>query len=200
MAKEARQSLKFPYDYDVPNNAFWNSLDYKVGRNLLQCYNESEIFKMTFDESLLDEEKLKSLRNVLEQTLAEREAKSSPSSFHNADYNSWLTIKFALSTIERYLGNTAAEEAIMREAYENGPNSKKNLSALHSLSAIMEERGEYAEAERMAREVLPFMQGHAMLGNDSPQALGSMKILKRVFGSRGGMRREKNGSDAARKW
>ena len=185
MSKEARQPPEFPWDYDVPNNAFWNSLDNKVGRNFLQCYTEPEISKMTFDEGLPDEGKLKLLRHILNQTLAEREAQSAPTSFHDADYHAWLTLKFALSTMERYLGNTAAEESIMREAYENGPDGKKNMSALHSLSNIMENRGKFAEAERMAREVLPFMQGHAMLGNDSPQALGSMKIITRSIWKQG---------------
>ena len=185
MSKEARQFPKFPWDYDVPNNAFWNSLDYKVGRNFFQCYTESEIAEMTFDGSLPTDEKLRFLRSLLHQTLAEKEARASPTPFHDVDYKSWMSLKFALSTMERYLGNPDAEEALVRETYENGPNGTKNMSALHSLSGIMEDRGKYAEAECMANQVLPWMQRHELLGHDSPQALGSMKILTRSIWKQG---------------
>ena len=126
MSKEAQQSPKFPCDYDVPNNAFWSSLDYKVGRNFLQCYNEPGISKMTFNESFTNDEKLKALRTIPSHTLDEKEAQSAPKLFYDADYHAWLTMKFALSTMERYLGDHTAEEAITREAYENGPDGMQN--------------------------------------------------------------------------
>jgi hypothetical protein len=67
----------------------------------------------------------------------------------------------------------------VREMYENGPNGTKSMGALHQLSGLMELIGRYGEAECMAREVLPWMQGHEMLGRDSPQALGCMRCLVR---------------------
>lgn len=56
------------------------------------------------------------------------------------------------------------------------------MSALHSLSGVLEERGRYDKAEAAAREVLPWLQGHEVLGSsDSPQALGCMKVLVRCM-------------------
>jgi hypothetical protein len=60
------------------------------------------------------------------------------------------------------------------------------MSALHQLSGVMETVERYGEAETMAREVLPWMQGHEMLGGNSPQALGLHE------GGRGGRTRRED--------
>ena len=85
-------------------------------------------------------------------------------------------MKLGLSTIEHFLGDYDAEEKIVREMYENGPDGTKSMSTLHQLSGLMETVGRYGEAETMAREVLPWMQGHEMLGGNSLQALGYMRF------------------------
>ena len=140
---------------------------------------------MTFDEALPLEEKLKCLRDTLERTFSEREAKTAPTPLHDADYKFWNYLKLGLATMEHSLGDYGKEEAIVREMYENGPEGKKNMSALHQLSGIMEETGRYAEAERLAREVLPWLQGNEMLGRDSPQALGCMRCLAKSVWKQG---------------
>src|SRR5271170_691383 len=81
--------------------------------------------------------------------------------------------------MDHYLENYGEEERLVREVYENGPDGTKSMSALHQLSGLVEVMGRYGEAECMAREVLPWMQGHEMLGRDSPQALGCMRCLAR---------------------
>jgi len=86
MADDARKEPKFPWDYDILNNAFWNSLDYRIGRNFLQCYTESEISHMTFDESLHFDRKLSYLRTLLDHTFREREEKSAPTPLHDSNY------------------------------------------------------------------------------------------------------------------
>jgi hypothetical protein len=179
MSVTARKPPKFPWDYEVPNTTFWNSLDYKVGRNFLQCHTESEISQMTFNETLSLEEKLKYLRSILNQTLSAKSKKTAPIPLHDVDYKSWNHLKLGLSTIEHFLGDYDAEEKIVREMYESGPDGTKSMSALHQLSGLMEKVGRYGEAETMAREVLPWMQGHEMLGGNSPQALGCMRVLVR---------------------
>ncbi len=177
MAKEARQSPKFPWDCDVPDDAFWNSLDYKVGRAFLRCYTESEVSAMTFDPSLSREQKLQYLRETLNNTLIEKERDAAPSPLRDVDYYAWERLKFSLSGIDHFLGNEEAEEATIRELYENGPNGTKSMTALHNLSGLLESRGRYAEAEAAALEVLPWMEAQSMLGIDSPQYLGCMRVL-----------------------
>ena len=48
MSVTARKPPKFPWDHEVPNMAFWNSLDYKVGRNFQQCTRASETAAQKF--------------------------------------------------------------------------------------------------------------------------------------------------------
>ncbi|KAE8452039.1 hypothetical protein EG329_002204 [Mollisiaceae sp. DMI_Dod_QoI] len=177
MSDDARKEPKFPWDYEVPNDAFWNSLEYTLARNFLQCYNESEISKMHFDATLPSPEKLKYLRRYLDNTFEEKDKKAAPVPLHDADYQTWLHLKLAMSTVEFFLENYDDEEVIVREMYENGPDGTKSMSALHQLSAVMEKTRRYTEAEAMAKEVLPWMQGHELLGRDSPQALSGLRIL-----------------------
>ena len=179
MAEEARKSPKFSWDYDVPNTPFWNSLDYRLSRNFLQCYTEAEIAQFDLDETLSVDDKIECLRTLLENTLAEKGTKVSPKSLHDADYEAWRSLKLGISTMDHFLGNQAEEAATVKEMYENGPEGTKNMSALHNLSAITEAAGNYSEAERMALEVLPWLEGHEKLGPGSPQALSSMKCLAR---------------------
>lgn len=179
MAVAARQAPKMPWDFDVPNDAFWNGLDYQIGRNFLQCYEESEISQMTFDDSLSYDEKLKFLRDILQHTFADEAAKTAPTPLHDTNYKLWVKLMLGFSTIEHYLKNYDEEERIVREMYENGPDGSKNMSALHNLSAVMEQTGRYPEAEHMAREVLPWLEGHELLGEGSPQSLGCMRCLAR---------------------
>lgn len=88
----------------------------------------------------------------------------------------------ALGGMEHALGNLDADETVTRALCENGANGGKDMSALHWLSGLLEESGRYAKAEAAAREVLPWLQGHAMLGSrESPQALGCMKVLVRCI-------------------
>ena len=177
MSIAARQSPKFPWDYEVPNNAFWNSLDYKVGRTFSSVYTEPELSRMSLDASLPLEEKMRLLRDILSSTLATKDNDTYPALLRDVDYRSWDGLKSALSAMDCYIGDYDAGEKCLREIYENGPNGTKNMSALHQLSWVLEEAGKHAEAEAAAREVLPWVQGLPMLGNDSPQALGCMRVL-----------------------
>ena len=193
MAKEARQSPKFPWDFDVPDDEFWNSLNYKVGRAFLPCYTESEISKMTFDPSLSKEEKLQYLRHNLSNTLDEKEKDAAPLPLREVDYQSWHQLKFGLGALDHFLGDQVSEERIVRELYENGPNGTKRMDALHNLSGLLENQRRYAEAEAAALEVLPWMESQQMLGSDSPQILGCMRVLVKCTW--------KQGKDAeAREW
>ncbi|CZR66255.1 uncharacterized protein PAC_16156 [Phialocephala subalpina] len=177
MSGDARKHPKFPWDFEVPNDPFWNSLEYTVARNFLQCYTESEISKMHFDETLSAPEKLSYLRRYLDSSFFRKEKEAAPTPFHDANYQLWMQFKLATSTMEYFLENYSEQEEIVREMYENGPDGSKNMSALHQLSGIMEKTRKYKEAEEMALEVLPWMQNHELLGRDAPQTLSCVRIL-----------------------
>ncbi|KAK5126473.1 hypothetical protein LTR85_010709 [Meristemomyces frigidus] len=178
MSDTARQAPKFPWDYDVPATAFWNSLDYRTARAFLSCYTEPEIARMDLDDSLTPDERLKHLRSILNYTFEAKTNEVTPASLCDVDHASWSSLKMALGAVEHDLGNADAYEAITREMYDKGANGGKDMSALHRLSGLLEQSGRYAEAEAAAREVLPWLQGHALLGcAESPQALGCMRVL-----------------------
>ncbi|KAF8854911.1 hypothetical protein BDZ45DRAFT_747066 [Acephala macrosclerotiorum] len=155
-AGDASKHLKFPWDYDVPNDAFWKSLEYTVARNFLQCYTEAEISKMHFDETLSLPEKFQCLRCYLDSSFYRKEKEAAPTPLHDANYQLWMQFKLAMSTMEYFLNNHEEQEKIVREMYENGLDG---------------------EAGEMAQEVLPWMQGHELLGRDAPQTLGCIRIL-----------------------
>ncbi|KAK3627171.1 hypothetical protein LTR56_019385 [Elasticomyces elasticus] len=176
-AATARQEPKFPWDCDVPQTAFWDDIEYNLARDFLQCYTEPELSQMTFDESLSQKEKLEQLREILKTSIKTQNPSGDPASLPEDEHKKWRKLKFASGSISKALGDTSAFTATMRELYEVDLNGGKDMSALYNLSILLEEAGDYAEAEASAREVLPWLQSHATLGHDSPQALGCMRML-----------------------
>ena len=141
---------------------------------------------MDFDENLMQEEKLKHLRSILNDTFSLKARKAAPAPLCEADNASWRDLKFAFSGIEHALESYGAEEVILRDLYDHGSDGLKNMSALHSLSWLLEDRGRYPEAEAAARDVLPWIREHQVLGSpDSPQALGCMRILVKSIWKQG---------------
>ncbi|KAF2771675.1 hypothetical protein EJ03DRAFT_252824, partial [Teratosphaeria nubilosa] len=106
-----------------------------------------------------------------------KQKQAAPEPLRTADYASWTSLMMSLGCMEHELGNPSTYEAITRELVESGPNDTKNMPALQSLSWLFEDTGRYAEAEAAAREVLLWMEQHPLLGRDSPQALGCMRLL-----------------------
>ena len=174
----------FPWEsLQVPNDDFWNSLPYAAGRNFLQCYTQKELEQMHFDISLSDREKQQNLLAQLQETLSLKDAAAAPKTLLDCDLPGWQHLMLGIATMEKLLGNIDGEEKILRTMVDNSP--KGNLSALFNLSSVVESRGEYPEAEEMAREVLPWMQSHELLGNDSPQALKCKRILIQAIWKQG---------------
>ena len=132
---------------------------------------------MTFDANLSFAKKLEYLRSLLDATFSRKEEEAALTPLHDANYNVWKRLKLGMSTTDQFAGDYNAEEKIVREQYENGPDGTKDVSALLRLSEIMEVTGRYSEGESMGREVLPWMQRHELLGKDSPQAISSMRHL-----------------------
>ena len=180
MAEASRQEPRFPWDYDVPDNAFWNSLDHNVGRAFVSCYTQYEIEQMKFDASLTEEEKLRFLRDTLINTLRQKENYGAPLLLRNVDYNSWSHLKGSIASMDWRLGDLDATEKAIREQYETEAIDKdgnKNKSALVGLGGLLEERGKYAEAEATALEALEWVSGLEKCGPNSPQAMGCLRTL-----------------------
>lgn len=79
--------------------------------------------------------------------------------------------------VQKLLGLTEEEEESLNLLMKHGRDGKRNMSGVNMMVGFMMDQKRYHEAEILAREVLPWLQGHAMLGKDSPQALGCLRRL-----------------------
>lgn len=174
---------KFSWDYDVPNDAFWNDLPFTTARNFLQCFSASEIQSLSsqFDEKLTTDEKHALLLKLAERKLADEESAAQASEqkpLHEKDYDAWQKLMLALETMQTRLGLVAEEERTLKAMLEHPrPGQEKNWSALNMMSSLLQKQGRYVEAEQAALEVQPWMEAHPQLGRGSPPAMGNMRFI-----------------------
>ncbi|KAK6208951.1 hypothetical protein LQW54_006699 [Pestalotiopsis sp. IQ-011] len=190
----APPSNKFQWDYDVPNDEFWNSLPFATGRNFLQCFEESEIRALSaqFDASQSVDDKHRLLLRLTLEKLSPAEAgakaqaqgDASPNStdtqlpLYQRDFDAWQKLMLALETMQHQLGLAAEEEQTLAEMLAHPrPGQDRNWSALHMMARLLERQGRFAEAERAAEEVRPWMEAHPQVGRGSPPAMGNMRMI-----------------------
>ncbi|KAK0652629.1 hypothetical protein B0T16DRAFT_427034 [Cercophora newfieldiana] len=179
----------FSWEYPVPDNAFWNDLKFTVGRNFLSSFSSpEEIAQLPIDPNSTQSkpEKLELLLRLLNKKIAAREGEASPQTFYDVDYEGWDTAWLGVHTLQYELGRIPEAEQTIRMLADKRRN-KANLSHFHSLSVLLFEQGKYAEAEEVERPVLDWLVGR--LGDTSPQALGSRRIIARSIWKQGPERR-----------
>jgi hypothetical protein len=185
---EKSAETKFSWDYDVPNIPFWSDLQpdstITIARNFLTCFSKSEVEDMNLDDTLDKDQKLHLLLRLLQEKLAAREAQVSPQPLRMVDYSEWQRLMIGIETMQKFL-DLPEEEDTLRIIMESGKDGNRNMSGVNMMAAFKEKHGLYMEAETLAREVLPFMQGHEMLGPDSPQAFGTIRTLIRTIWKQG---------------
>ncbi|KAI3397225.1 hypothetical protein diail_11104 [Diaporthe ilicicola] len=177
---------KFSWDYDVPEIPFWSDLKYTTGRNFLQCYGTKEIASMEPGFERLGtapkELRLQFLLAQLEATITDRDAAARPGGLSTTDYPQWVTLTLARMTILSELGRQAEQEAAIQTMIDTTNPAKPgeiNMSAVNMLANLKEEEGLYAEAEDLARKVVPFFDGK--MGPDSPPSQGTRRCLIRCI-------------------
>lgn len=175
---------KFPWDYDIPDTPFWSDLEFTVGRNFLTCFSPSEVEQMHLDGALNENQKLELLLKLLQEKLESRKAEVAPQSLCSIDFAEWQRLMIGIETMQKFL-DLPEEEETLRIIMENGRDGKRNMSGVNMMAIFKEKHGLYSEAETLAREVLPFMQTHEMLGVDSPQAMGTTRTLIRSIWKQG---------------
>ncbi|KAK5652325.1 hypothetical protein OQA88_10675 [Cercophora sp. LCS_1] len=177
----------FSWEYPVPDNAFWNDLKFVIGRNFLTSFSPEEISQLPIDPNSTQSksEKLELLLHLLREKIAAQDAEALPQTFYDINYEAWETTWLAVHTLQYELGLPEAEQTI-RMLIDKRKN-KANLSHFHTLSVVLFEKGRYADAEEMERPVLEWLVGR--LGDTSPQALGSRRIIARAIWKQGPERR-----------
>jgi hypothetical protein len=181
---------KFSWDFEVPQDAFWTSLPFTVGRNFLQCFSPDEIQAMTFDPALSLDGKLTLLLSRAEKKLADQELASQQSSpsvhLYEQDYAQWQKLMLAVVTMHHELGQSVDEERTLGLMLEHPkPGEERNHSALNMTAAFMEKHGRHAEAEQAALLVRPWMEAHPLVGIGSPPAMGNMRTTLRAVWKQG---------------
>ncbi|KAI3325655.1 hypothetical protein HD806DRAFT_490874 [Xylariaceae sp. AK1471] len=173
--KDIGEAKNFSWEQAVPQNAFWDDLPFTIARNFLQAFTAEEltIIPINPDSAQSKDEKLHLLAKWLKKKVLQQEAEAAPASFDDVDYAAWQRVMLGLISIQHELGDLEGAEEMVRLVIDRRKD-KSNLSLLHTLSGMLLNRGEYAEAERTARKVQPWLIER--LGRDSPQALSSLRI------------------------
>lgn len=126
------------------------------------------------------QDRLQFLLAKLEATASEREATAGPGGLAATDYARWMTLTLARMTVLSELGRQAEQEAAIQDMIDT-PNPAKpgevNISAVNMLANLKEEQGFFAEAEALARRVVPFFD--EKMGPDSPPSQGTRRCLIR---------------------
>ncbi|PLB54120.1 hypothetical protein P170DRAFT_431780 [Aspergillus steynii IBT 23096] len=174
-----------PDELVIPSGPFWDTLDPVISSAVALCFTPQELEDLKLDPSASNPAKLHTLQEALTEKLLTLEAASQPSTLHEQNYNQWQDLKSSLFHVHRGLGDKEEQEKILLEMINTPSAAGRDLAALHNLSALCEEKGEYEKAERLALEVLPAIQGHALLGAASPQALGSLRVLIKAMWGQG---------------
>lgn len=128
------------------------------------------------------QDRLQFLLAKLEATVSDREVAAGPGGLAATDYPQWMTLTLACMTVLSELGRQAEQEAAI-QAMIDTPNPAKpgeiNISAVNMLANLKEEQGSYAEAEDLARKVVPFFD--EKMGADSPPSQGTRRCLIRCI-------------------
>lgn len=182
-----KDAPKFAWDHDVPETPFWSDLKFTTGRNFLQSYSQQELDGMAADFARLDaapkDDKLRFLLAALNASLAARNVDV----LVRDDYRLWARLMVARVSCLAELGLVAEQEAAVKAMIDHPQEpGGTNYSALNMMGSLKEERGEYAEAERLARHVLPWLETLPGLeGRDSPPALGTRRCIIRCLWKQG---------------
>jgi hypothetical protein len=131
---------------------------------------------MPFHDSLSKAGKLELLLQLLQDKLLSEDTAAAPKAFYDVNYVVWDKLLLAMHTMQVHLGRLEGAEQMLRELIDRRKD-QTNLSHLHSLSVMLEKNGDYVGAEETERPVRIWLD--EKLGKDSPQVLGSLRIMAR---------------------
>ncbi|CAN8104249.1 unnamed protein product [Discula destructiva] len=159
-----------------PTHHTGKTWDFRVARNFLTCYSALELEKITFDATLSEADRLQFLLSELQSRLNTRKTAAAPESLHVADPVAWRRLLLGIETMQKFLGLTEDEAETIHTMLSTTEGDAR-VPWQTMLAGLEIRNGNFAEAEMLAREALPWMQTRASLGLDSPQALGTTRLL-----------------------
>jgi hypothetical protein len=169
----------FPWEIYIPDTKFWSSTDYRIARAFLAVFPLDETKTMPLDPKLNEKEKIQLFTKILREKYNSEEKKHTPLPLYDADYTLWKKLMSTMSTMAYFDKDVDEQENILRSmiVQEEKHDGKVSFSTLSGLSHVLEQKGEYEEAEKICRQVMPEFREHKALGVDSPQTLGNTRHL-----------------------
>ena len=182
-----KEPEKFPWEAPPPTGPFWSDIREGVAAQFLTIYGADGLAKLNLDPSLSKDEKLAHLRQNLERKLADAEAATPPSQMTEDEFKLDRRMYHALASTytEQKQWEAAHEVAKRMTAACEARNGRPDLGALSTLAWTAERIGEYALADQYCAQSLPYLKTHELLGPDSPQVLGTMRLRMLVLGKVG---------------
>ncbi|RAQ50231.1 hypothetical protein AFGD_011601 [Aspergillus flavus] len=168
-----------------PDGAFWESLDPVISSTVAECLSPAVLDDINNHSTLSNPAKFELLEQALTRKLLSLEESANSSSLHDTDYPTWQRLNFALFHVLRGAGDAARQKETLLKLVHNPGPSGQDVAALQNLATLYEETGEHAQAEKLAKETLPLLRQHPALGQDSPQSLGSLRILIKALWKQG---------------
>lgn len=181
-AAQAWETVKVPA-HGAP---FWDSLpDSSPAQNAQRIFTDAEVLALGLDDHVgkSTDEKLRFLLQLVERKLATLEA-DAPHGLRQADWPLWVNITAAIFELQQTL-DMAEADATLDTLVGHGKDGGKNYAFVYQLARVKLQRGQYSEAEALAKETLPWMEKHEALGKDSPQALGTHRIILQAVAKQG---------------
>jgi len=170
---------RFPWEIYVPDTKFWAPIDYRISRAFLSVFSLEETKTMPLDPKLTEREKIQLFTKILHEKFAFEESKHAPIPLCDADYTKWKKLMGGMSLMAYHDKDVHEQERIVQLmiAQQEKDGGRADFSTLSGLSHILQQKGEYAEAEKVTRAVLPEFREHKSLGLDAPQTIGSTRHL-----------------------
>jgi tetratricopeptide (TPR) repeat protein len=131
--------------------------------------------KIPLDKSLDKMAKIEYLRGLLEKRLEEKDKAADP--------KGWFRLKFSISSFYTFTGDFKTAETILRELIPDDEDDRNASGSWQSLAVITYLQHHFEEAEKYGIKALNAIQ--KLLGDDSPQSLGTLRLLTRIAALQG---------------
>ena len=194
----AQQSTPFSWEESPPSGPFWDDLIAseapplwylkQAGQAFLRIFSTEEIDAMNLNPTLPTSGKITLLEGIFKNKIAAiQTGVDDPAKLNDDAWKKFKQCYYCLECLESSCGNFEKSlqfsQLIVDATKRRAPN--KPDFGLYNNAYTLKRLGRNAEAEAAAREILPAMRDSEVLGPDSPQVLGTLRLLMEVIAKQG---------------
>ena len=139
---------------------------------------------MNLDPSLSEHDKLRTLDSILGVKVASEKVALGTTSVSSAEAKPYWRLLNLQAIIKDTYGDHIEAEKIYRE-FLKLDDPKRKLGIYGCLAHSVQKQGRLREAREYAVESLNYIRGYEELGNDSPQGLGTLRLLMEITAQQG---------------